>query len=243
MIGSGFEKSSLESHGAVNLEGMEKKQAVESGCELPDDSGDSIERCELPDDSGDPIERSELPDDSGDSIERCELPDDSGDSTERCELPDDSGDMMPDLEGEVDEQMQQDIANTAAQAYNEKYQPYQRALRKNIAGVIETPNGGVSFRNSDVIYIKNDGTKCIVTIEASGDRTVDFDRANSLLDLKETPDGYVWHHVDDYNVKTNTITLELVKDEAHNATKPHAGGCAQYDAIYGSNYNPPKKGV
>ena len=37
--------------------------------------------------------------------------------------------------------------------------PYQRALRKNIAGVIETPNGGVSFRNSDVIYIKNDGTK------------------------------------------------------------------------------------
>lgn len=62
------------------------------------------------------------------------------------------------------------------------------------------------------------------------------------MKLEETPDGYVWHHVDDYNVEDGTITLELVEDEAHNATKPHSGGCAQYDAVNGSSYNPPRKG-
>lgn len=53
----------------------------------------------------------------------------------------------------------------------------------------------------------------------------------------ETPDGYVWHHLDDYNVEKNTITMELVMDEAHNASKPHSGGCAQYDSVNGPTYN------
>lgn len=60
--------------------------------------------------------------------------------------------------------------------------------------------------------------------------------------LDKTPDGYVWHHRDDYNVKDGTVTLELVKSETHNATKPHSGGCAMYDAANGPTYNPPKQG-
>ena len=50
-------------------------------------------------------------------------------------------------------------------------------------------------------------------------------------------DGYVWHHLDDYNVEKNTITMELVMDEAHNASKPHSGGCAQYDSVNEPTYN------
>lgn len=31
--------------------------------------------------------------------------------------------------------------------------------------------------------------------------------------------------------------MELVMDEAHNASKPHSGGCAQYDSVNGPTYN------
>ena len=53
---------------------------------------------------------------------------------------------------------------------------------------------------------------------------------------------HVWHHLDDYDVEKNTITMELVMDEAHNAAKPHSGGCAQYDSVNGPTYNRKKKG-
>ena len=57
--------------------------------------------------------------------------------------------------------------------------------------------------------------------------------------------GILWktfHHLDDYDVEKNTITMELVMDEAHNAAKPHSGGCAQYDSVNGPTYNRKKKG-
>lgn len=135
----------------------------------------------------------------------------------------------------------QDIANKAAQEYNEKYKPYDRAVNKGIEGVRRTKNGGVSFSESDSIYTTENGKKAVVRIEATGSRNDDFDKANAAIGLEKEPDGYVWHHVDDYDVKNNTITMELVKDEAHNASKPHSGGCAQYDSVNGSHYNPPKK--
>lgn len=40
-----------------------------------------------------------------------------------------------------------------------------------------------------------------------------------------------------FSVEKNTITMELVMDEAHNASKPHSGGCAQYDSVNGPTYN------
>lgn len=136
----------------------------------------------------------------------------------------------------------QNLADKAARDYNTKTNPYQRALDKGIEGVKKTPNGGVSFAETDKIFINDDGARCIVKIQATGNRTKDFDAANKAMELEETPDGFVWHHVDDYNVEDGTITLELVEDEAHNASKPHSGGCAQYDAVNGPNYNPPRKG-
>ena len=118
----------------------------------------------------------------------------------------------------------------------------ERARSKGYTDVTETPNGGVSFENSDALYKTENGEKGIVSIEATGSRSKDFDVANEKLGLDETPEGYVWHHVDNYDVKSNTITLELVEENAHNAAKPHSGGCAQYDAANGPTYNPAKKG-
>ena len=157
------------------------------------------------------------------------------DPDKRIEATDDSD--------EISISEKQDVADNAAQEYNLKYRPYDRAIEKGIDGIKKTKNGGVSFENTDAIFKTDDGRKGVVKIEATGNRSNDFDLANSKLGLKETPEGYVWHHVDNYNVKDGTITMELVKDEAHDATKPHAGGCAQYDAVNGASYNPLKKGV
>ncbi len=176
---------------------------------------------------------SELPDDSGKETYDSELPDDSGKETYDSELPDDT-----DIKTEaIDLEKMQELADNAAQEYNKKYTPYERMINKGYTDVSKTPNGGVSFENSDCIYCTENGEKGIVKIEASGNRTKDFDNANSIMGFEKTPEGYVWHHKDDYDVKTNTCTLELVKDDAHNASKPHSGACAQYDAVYGSNYN------
>lgn len=139
-------------------------------------------------------------------------------------------------------QKKQELADRAAREYNSKYRPYQKALERKIKGVKETANGGVSFADSDALYVKKDGTKAIAVIEASGNRGIDFNRANEALGFKETPEGYVWHHVDNYNVEDNSCTLELVRDDAHNDMIPHAGSCAQYDAVNGPHYNPPRRG-
>ena len=59
---------------------------------------------------------------------------------------------------------------------------------------------------------------------------------NVGVSFKKTPPGYTWHHLDDYNVTTNTFTLELVLRWAHRATTPHSGGCAMYKAATGHRY-------
>lgn len=137
----------------------------------------------------------------------------------------------------------QEIANQAAREYNAKTHPFERAVAKGIDGVKQSDNGGVIFAETDKIYTKEDGTRCVTKITATGNRQKDFEAANSAVELKEVPEDYVWHHVDDYDVESGTITLELVEDEAHNAAKPHSGGCAQYDAVNGPSYNPARKGV
>ena len=132
-------------------------------------------------------------------------------------------------------------ADEVAQEYNTRYNPSNRVINKGYKNVIKTPNGGVSFSDSDYIHKINDA-KTKTQIEATGSRNGDFDVANAKFGFKEVPDGYVWHHVDDYNVEKNTFTLELVRGDAHNAAKPHLGACAQYDAVHGPSYNPRRKG-
>ena len=109
----------------------------------------------------------------------------------------------------------QAVADKAAQEYNAKYNPYERAVSKGYTNVKKTANGGVSFQGSEYMYYYN-GQEARKTIQATGNRNNDFKMANQAM--------------------------ELVMDEAHNAAKPHSGGCAQYDSVNGSTYNRKKKG-
>ena len=126
-------------------------------------------------------------------------------------------------------------ANKAAQDYNAKYSPLTQGYKKGLIGLTRTDNGGVYFRHSPYIYSQNSHPVYIVII-ATGSRRKDFKLANEKIGFGKTPSGYTWHHLDDYNVKDGTFTLELVECWAHRATAPHSGGCAQYKAATGHRY-------
>ncbi|MCD4530005.1 MULTISPECIES: HNH endonuclease signature motif containing protein [Pseudomonas] len=53
---------------------------------------------------------------------------------------------------------------------------------------------------------------------------------------KKTATGYTWHHVDDFNPKTGTTTMQLVKTSAHEAIFPHGGSVAQYEKHFKVKY-------
>jgi len=53
----------------------------------------------------------------------------------------------------------------------------------------------------------------------TGDYQTDAARANKAIGLKSTPEGYVWHHVEDGK------TLQLIPTDIHNAAR-HTGGSA-----------------
>ena len=127
-------------------------------------------------------------------------------------------------------------ADNVAKNYNAKYKPSAKAVKKGYIGIKETPNGGVSFADSEYMYMKN-GKPVIEVINATGNRSADFAQANRKCGFDRTPEGYTWHHLDNYNVSKNTMTMELVQKPVHNALRPHSGGCAQYDAANGPSYN------
>lgn len=147
------------------------------------------------------------------------------------------GAFSPDTATKQEIEEQQKKADHAALSYNKGRDPAGLAQRKGVVGAKRTKNHGVSFADTDRVYV-HEGKKCIVKIKATGNRDKDFLEANRMMFQSDrTPTGYVWHHVDDYNVEDNTLTMELVRKDAHAASIAHAGACSQYDAVHGPHYN------
>ena len=105
---------------------------------------------------------------------------------------------------------------------------------------------GIDFSGTDALY---QGSVNIVKIEMTGGRYGDFKNANKIADYTNSkgnitdsshPEGHIWHHFNDYDTKTNTSTMQLVKIEAHEATYPHAGSVSQFEKYYDVKYETPK---
>ncbi|MET4141163.1 HNH endonuclease [Pedobacter sp. UYP1] len=112
----------------------------------------------------------------------------------------------------------------------------QKIKDRGFKGVKPTSNGGLNYAKSDALYPIKEGQKNIVKIKYTGNYAEDFEKASSkALGQKSTPKGYVWHHLDDYNPKTNSGTMQLVKVEAHRGVS-HVGGCSQYKEATGNSY-------
>ncbi len=102
----------------------------------------------------------------------------------------------------------------------------------------------MDFTGSPDLYPVSDGQSNIVTIQLQGNRYGDFKEANVAGGFgksgKSTPQGYTWHHMDDYDPVSNTSSMQLVKREAHEASFPHMGSVKQYQDAHGVKYETPE---
>lgn len=113
--------------------------------------------------------------------------------------------------------------------------PLQRLADRSFTGVERNATGGLGYHNSNALYnntsrLKPDGTpvSAIVGIDYTVDYTQGFrDVSQAGFDLKSTPTGYTWYHVDDYNPETGEGTMQLVNTNAHQGIR-HVGGVSQY---------------
>jgi DNase/tRNase domain of colicin-like bacteriocin len=86
------------------------------------------------------------------------------------------------------------------------------AGKRHQSGILFDKDGFPDF--SDHLY---KGGKSEVQVEYSGNRTTDAARANKAAGYDETPEGYVWHHHQDYG------KMQLVEEGIHIDTG-HTGG-------------------
>lgn len=119
---------------------------------------------------------------------------------------------------------------------NEQLPPSQRTDQPRF---VRNSNKGVDFAKSSDLYPIKEGQKNIVRISYTGSRGEDFKAANIEAQLgrhRKPPHGYTWHHLDDYDSKTNTGTMQLVKRTTHLAAGVHFGGVRQYERFHKKKY-------
>lgn len=130
-------------------------------------------------------------------------------------------------------------SDMAARNYNEKQKPVDHAKQRGY-DLKSGKNGTLEYSGTDYIKTSPDGREIIVEIEATGSRSKDFSNAWELAESKygvskTDYSNVTWQHMDDYNIRTNKFTLELVDRGAHQGIK-HAGGCKQYEFFTGIKY-------
>lgn len=114
--------------------------------------------------------------------------------------------------------------------------PASWAAIKGYAGVGTTANGGPTFAATKHLYTAAQGQRSVVNIKLTGSRRADAALANKEGKFTETPSGYTWHHVDDFDPQSGEASLELIPKGAHKATLPHTGSVAQYEKHHGVWY-------
>ena len=105
--------------------------------------------------------------------------------------------------GQLPEQFQEQGLRFKASGYPD-FEPY----------ALELPRGGKTVR-----------------IELTGSMRKDFAAANKAAGLRQTPKGYIWHHVED------GATVMLVPEDLHEAVR-HTGGRAMAKHRTGVDYGP-----
>lgn len=123
--------------------------------------------------------------------------------------------------------------------------------KKGLMGIPLTLNGEPTYAGTPHMFPVTDDQKNVVVIPLQGNRKSDFREANEAAGLTalvatqgkaphEPPDGYVWHHRDDFVPSNNstpppygTGTMELVAVEAHKKTFVHYGSCDQVNQHVG----------
>jgi RHS repeat-associated protein len=95
------------------------------------------------------------------------------------------------------------------------------------------------FKNTSFLYKAEGNQSSIVKIKLTGKyfgEGGDFEAANLAGGFKNTPKGYTWHHLDDFDPATGTSTMQLVRKDAHGETITHTGSVRQYELYNNAEY-------
>ncbi|MCR4886550.1 MAG: hypothetical protein K5919_06525 [Clostridiales bacterium] len=125
----------------------------------------------------------------------------------------------------------------------------ERAEKEGFEGITKTENGGPEFKDSEYIYVNENGEKAVVKIKITttgnegSDRRQDYKNTYDALveqgvlspENSEYKNGgiyvdgkrYTVQHMDDYDVRSGESTVELVERDAHESTYPHGGSVSQ----------------
>jgi RHS repeat-associated protein len=118
-----------------------------------------------------------------------------------------------------------------------KFDPNKPALKNANLDIASSRNGNApDFNGTPHLYVTQPGELNIVNVRLTGSYSGDFFEANAAAHLKETPTGYMWHHLDDFNSNTGKATLQLVKKDVHTKTIPYTGSVKQYENTKGTTY-------
>ncbi len=115
----------------------------------------------------------------------------------------------------------------------------ERAADRGFPGVGTTPNGGPTFAGTPYLYAAGLGQSSVVQISLTGSRRSDNAAAFRAAGIEVTPeisDNFRWHHVDDFDPRTGTATMELVQRRAHEAASGHSGAVSQWEAFTRTRY-------
>ena len=121
--------------------------------------------------------------------------------------------------------------------------------RKGLRGIPLTLNGEPTYAGTSHMFPVTGDQRNVVQIQMVGNRKGDFKAANKEAKLEglvaaeggkphEAPEGYIWHHRDDFVASApphppyGTCTMELVAEKAHQDTFVHFGSCDQCNRYF-----------
>lgn len=135
----------------------------------------------------------------------------------------------------------QTVADLAVADYNQKYNPVERGETNGLENLKKTANGGVDFSESAYILKNENGDIAEVQIKPTGSRSKDATAVKNVLKengfdvsgMTGKNKEYSIHVLDDYDVATDKMTVQVVQSDARKKIGPHAGAAKQYGMLNG----------
>lgn len=120
--------------------------------------------------------------------------------------------------------------NDELRSNNKRYKvERENALKHNVP--LSKNGTSPDFSNLNEYLYDNNPNFGNVKIKVTGVRSIDFKYANEVMDLKRTPEGYTWHHLDDLDENLE-CTMQLVKEDVHLDTYSHFGSAKQFEELF-----------
>ncbi|WGH74649.1 HNH endonuclease [Tenacibaculum tangerinum] len=150
-----------------------------------------------------------------------------------------------------------ELLELAVRTDNKRFNPFKEALEEfRRAGINILPSGkkgGViggkglvpDYLHNPEFLFNKDKRFGSIKIKVTGVDRDDFKLCNEIAEKispgfkskiskgADKPDGYAWHHMDDYNPLTGECTMQLVLSDVHTSCFPHKGAPGLIELLFG----------